>query len=70
MAETIALALESRYECFTLGKEIQLERVKEIAAIAQRHGFRLGGLRSFERTITDPEIERIREQARQRRAKH
>jgi predicted amino acid dehydrogenase len=70
MAETIALALESRYECFTLGKEIKLERVKEIAAIAQRHGFRLGGLRSFERAITDLEIERIREQARQRRANH
>ena len=70
MAETIALALESRYECFTLGKEIKLERVKEIAAIAQRHGFRLGGFRSFERAVTDEAIERIRENARQRRANH
>jgi fatty aldehyde-generating acyl-ACP reductase len=64
MAETIALALEGRYECFTLGKEIKLERVKEIAGIAQRHGFRSGGLCSFERAITDEDIERIRENAR------
>jgi hypothetical protein len=68
MAETIALAWRADTR-LTLGKEIA-ERVKEIAAIAQRHGFRLGGLRSFERAIADPEIERIREQARQRRAKH
>ena len=68
MAETIALALEGRYECFTLGKDIQLEQVKEIAVIAQRHGFRLGGFRSFDRAVTDDEIERIRENARRNRA--
>ena len=68
MAETITLALEGQYECFTLGKEIHIERVKKIAAMAQRHGFRLGGLRSFERAVTDDEIERIRENARRRRA--
>ena len=67
MAETIALALEGRYECFTLGKEIHVERVKEIAAIAERHGFRLGGWRSFERAITDQDIERIRVNARRLR---
>jgi fatty aldehyde-generating acyl-ACP reductase len=68
MAETIVLALEGQYECFTLGKEIHVERVKEIAAMAQRHGFRLGGLRSFERAVTDDEIERIRGNARRKRA--
>jgi len=68
MAETIALALEGRYECFTLGKDIQLEQVKKIAAMAQRHGFRLGGFRSFDRAVTDDEIERIRENARRNRA--
>lgn len=67
MAETMTLALERRYECFTLGKEIKIERVKEVAAIARRHGFRLGGFRSFERAVDDDEIERIRENARRRR---
>ena len=70
MAETMTLALEGRYECFTLGKEIALERVLEIAALAERHGFRLGGFRSFERAVSDQQIERIRDNARRRRADH
>jgi fatty aldehyde-generating acyl-ACP reductase len=70
MAETMTLALDGRYECFTLGKQIKIERVKEIAALAERHGFRLGGFRSFERAVDDDEIERIRDQARRRRASH
>jgi len=70
MAETMALALEGRYECFTLGKEIALERVLEIAALAERHGFRLGGFRSFDRAVSDEQVERIRDNARRRRADH
>jgi fatty aldehyde-generating acyl-ACP reductase len=66
MAETIALALEGRYENYTLGKEIKLEQVQEIAALADRHGFRLGGFRSFERAVTDEHIETIRQNARRR----
>ncbi len=66
MAETIALALDGRYASFTLGKEIQLDKVKQIAALAERHGFRLGGFRSFERAVGDDEIERIRHNARQK----
>ncbi len=64
MAETILLALERRYEPFTLGREVDLARVEEIAALARRHGFGLAGLRRFERAIDDGEIERIRRAAR------
>jgi predicted amino acid dehydrogenase len=70
MAETITLALEGRYESFTLGKEIQVKRVKEIATLAERHGFHLGGFRSFGRAVSDVEIECIRQNARRRRAGH
>lgn len=63
MAETMALALEGRYEDYTLGHDISIERVKEIEAIASRHGFRLAGLRSFEREVTLEHIARVREQA-------
>lgn len=56
MAETIALALENRYESFTLGKDISLSQVQTIDTIAGRHGFELGGFRSFERAITDQEV--------------
>ena len=57
MAETMALALEGRFEDYTIGKEITLERVNEITAIAEKHGFRLSGFRSFEREVTEEQIE-------------
>ena len=59
MAETIILALEGRYEDFTLGSTITLARVEEIATLARKHGFRLSGFRRFERAISDEEVERI-----------
>lgn len=64
MAETIILALEGRYENFTLGKTITLGQVEEIAALGRKHGFRLSGFRRFERAIGDAEVERIRAAAR------
>ena len=67
MAETMALALEGRFEDYTVGKDITLERVKEITEIADRHGFRLSGFRSFEREVTQEQIEVVRRNARQRR---
>jgi hypothetical protein len=56
MAETMALTLEKKYESFTLGKDITLSQVQTIDTIATRHGFRLGGFRSFERAVSEQEI--------------
>jgi fatty aldehyde-generating acyl-ACP reductase len=67
MAETIALALEGRYENFSLGKDLTVAQVKEIASIARRHGFKLAGFRSFEHAVPEAEIERIRLNARRAR---
>lgn len=64
MAETIALALEGRFEDYTVGRDITLERVQEIAAIAEKHGFRMSGFRSFEREVTNEQIEAVRQNAR------
>lgn len=64
MAETIALALEGRFEDYTLGKEISREKVEEVTAIAERHGFRLSGFRSFEREVTLEQIEVVRARAK------
>ncbi len=64
MAETMILALEGRFEDYTVGKDIGLERVNEIAAMAAKHGFRLSGFRSFEREVTDEQIEIVRHNAR------
>ena len=63
----MVLAMEGRYECYSLGREISLDRVEEIAGLAQKHGFRLAGLRSFERVLEDREIDRIRDNAYERR---
>lgn len=56
MAETMALALDQKYESFTLGKNITLSQVRTIDKIATRHGFTLGGFRSFERAVSEAEI--------------
>jgi len=67
MAETIALALEGRFEDYTLGKHINRERVDEIGSIAMKHGFRLSGFRSFEREVTPQQIEAVRRNAKKAR---
>jgi predicted amino acid dehydrogenase len=63
MAETIALALEGRFEDYTLGKHLTRGRVEEIDQMAKRHGFRLSGFRSFEREVTPQQIETVRRNA-------
>ncbi len=60
MAETMILALEGRFEDYTLGREISLQRVEEISALARKHGFRLSGFRSFERAVSEEQIEKVR----------
>ncbi|MFZ4826491.1 MAG: shikimate dehydrogenase [Phototrophicaceae bacterium] len=69
MAETMALALESRYEDYTIGKDIQVSQTDEIHQIATRHGFRLGGFRSFEQAVSAEQIALVREQATTNRRK-
>ena len=61
MSETMILALEKRYESFTLGKEVGIDQVKTIAALGKKHGFKLSGFRSFEKAVTEAEIDRIRQ---------
>lgn len=63
MAETMALALEGRFEDFTVGKDIRAARVTEIAEIASRHGFRLSGFRSFDHAVSPERIASIRRRA-------
>jgi len=63
MAETMALALEQRYEDYTIGKDITMAQAGEIGEIAARHGFKLSGFRSFEQPVTDAQIAAVRERA-------
>jgi predicted amino acid dehydrogenase len=43
IAETMILALEGRYESFSLGQRVETEKVREIAQLARKHGFELVG---------------------------
>lgn len=70
MAETAILALEGRYENYTVGRDVSLAQIDEIAKLASKHGFHLSGYRSFERAMTDREIEKIKERARLARTQH
>ncbi|UCC89005.1 MAG: hypothetical protein JSV81_06785 [Anaerolineales bacterium] len=63
MAEAMILALEGRYESYTLGKDISLTQVQGIASLAAKHGFNVAGFRCFEQPVTDEQIACIRENA-------
>ena len=56
LAETALLAMLGRYESFSLGRDLDTERVKEIYRLARRHGLRLAGLRSFGRAVTEQDL--------------
>jgi fatty aldehyde-generating acyl-ACP reductase len=60
MAETIALALEGRFESYTLGKNLTLQQVEQIGEITTRHGFQLSGFRSFEANLSPTRIAELR----------
>lgn len=51
LAETITLALEERRESFSLGRELDLDRIKEIGGLSEKHGFIFDHFLSFEREI-------------------
>ncbi len=65
VAETMTLAFAGQFEDYTLGKNVQLEEVQAIDALAAKHGFELAALRSFERKLDDAMIETVRSRSRQ-----
>ncbi len=68
LAETIALALEGRYETFTIGRNIEWEKVKEIYRIGLRHGMQLASISGVNGVYSEDDLSRIRELALARRA--
>jgi acetylornithine/succinyldiaminopimelate/putrescine aminotransferase/predicted amino acid dehydrogenase len=53
MSETMMLALEHRYEHFSLGVDITIENIQYFRDLAAKHGFQLAGFRSFDRPLAD-----------------
>ncbi|MBX3112786.1 MAG: hypothetical protein KF857_12360 [Fimbriimonadaceae bacterium] len=60
MSETMMLALDGRAESFTLGKDVSVEQVQETRRLADKHGFKLAGYRSFEKAVGPEAIDRVR----------
>ncbi|MFN2460721.1 MAG: shikimate dehydrogenase [Candidatus Velthaea sp.] len=67
MSETMLLALENRFECYTLGRGIDVAKVREIDALADRAGFSLADMRAFDLPITREKISAVRTAAAERR---
>lgn len=60
MAETIVLALEGRFEKFTIGRDIEWKKVKEIYKLGLKHGMKLAAISGVNGVYTEKDIEKIR----------
>ncbi len=69
LAETIVLALEGRFENFTVGRAIEWEKVREIYRLGLRHGMRLAAISGVNGPFTEADIRRVRRLALAARAK-
>jgi len=57
LAEAALLTMEGRFECFTLGREVPPDKVKEIYRLFRRHHFQIAPLRTFGELLTDALVE-------------
>ncbi|HEX6944581.1 MAG TPA: dehydrogenase, partial [Casimicrobiaceae bacterium] len=69
LAETIVLALEGRFENFTVGRNIEWEKVREIYRLGRKHGMKLAAISGVNGPFTDADIRRVRRLALAARAK-
>jgi predicted amino acid dehydrogenase len=69
LAETIVLALEGRYEVFTIGRDIEWEKVREIYKMGLKHGMKLAAISGVNGIFTDEDIQRVKQLALEARKK-
>lgn len=66
-AEAIILSLEERYENFSQGKgQITMEKIEEIKAMGEKHGFTLAPFYWGDRLMTEKDLQVIRRNVRSR----
>jgi len=63
LAETALLAMEGRFENFSLSRELDYDKVIEIDQLARKHGIRLSAIMGHTGEITDREIALCRDHA-------
>jgi len=60
LAETIVLALEGRFEIFTIGRDIEWEKVREIYKLGIKHGMKLAAISGVNGVFSDEDILRVK----------
>ena len=70
MSETMILALDGRYENFSLGRNLDINKINLISRLADKHHFRMSGFRNFERAVSSEHIEEVRHNAQMALAIH
>ena len=68
LAETIVLALDGRYENFTVGRNLSWPKVKEIYRLGLKHGMKLATISGVNGPYTDADFDRVRRAALEARA--
>ncbi len=67
LAETIVLALEGRFEVFTVGRDTEWEKVKEIYKLGIKHGMKLAAISGVKGVYSDEDIAKVVALARKAR---
>ncbi|MCK6424097.1 MAG: saccharopine dehydrogenase NADP-binding domain-containing protein [Burkholderiaceae bacterium] len=59
LAETIVLALEGRFEVFTIGRDTEWPKVKEIYRLGLKHGMKLAAISGAKGVYSDEDIAQV-----------
>ncbi len=65
LSETIVLALEGRFEVFTIGRNTEWEKVKEIYKLGLKHGMKLAAISGINGIYSDEDIAKIADNAKE-----
>ena len=60
LAETALLAMEGRFESFTIGRDLSLARIHEIHELFHKHKFHIAPIRSFGAPLSDTDFDYAR----------
>jgi hypothetical protein len=63
------LALEGRFENYTVGRQIEWEKVREIYRLGLKHGMKLAAISGVHGPFSDADIARVRRLAVEARRK-
>ena len=67
LAETIVLALEGRFEVYTIGRDTEWQKVKEIYKLGLKHGMKLAAISGVNGVYSDEDIAKVVELAKKAR---